>query len=447
MKSEYEHSLLLLLSFSVKLLAMISYQQARDRVASKVRELVRAPATESVPLRQALGRVLAQEIRSDRDYPPFDRSIRDGYAVRAADTRPGARLRCIGEIRAGEAPSFTVSAGTCVQIMTGAPLPEGADAVVMVEHTAREGDIVEVDRAVGSGQHVVRRGSEQKAGGTILAAGTRFGFAELAVAAQVGAAHPLVTRKPRVAILTTGDEVVDFVRTPGPFQIRNSNSVSIAAQVALLSAEPVILGNATDSLDDLREKISTGLEADALILSGGVSMGKYDLVEPVLREFGADFVFDAVAIRPGKPVVFAICKGKPFATQGEPCDAQKTQGEPFETQGKPVFGLPGNPVSTMVTFDLFVQPAIQILSGTESGPLPLVEATLTSALCEKPGLAHFLPATLSWSGDTPQVAPVNWQGSGDVAAMAHANCLLVVPPDRETIEAGERVHILPRRVY
>ena len=402
---------------------MISYQQARDKVASKVRQLVGSVATESVALRQALGRVLAQEIRSDRDYPPFDRSIRDGYAIRAEDTRPGARLRCIGEIRAGEAPSFTVTAGTCVQIMTGAPLPQGADAVVMVEHTSRDGGSVQVDRVVGPGQHVVRRGSEQKADGAILAAGTRFGFAELAVAAQVGVANPVVTRKPRIAVLTTGDEVVDFASTPGPFQIRNSNSVSLSAQVSLCSAEPVLLGNATDSLDDLREKISAGLGADMLILSGGVSMGKYDLVEPVLREFGAEFIFDAVAIRPGKPVVFAVCKGKP------------------------IFGLPGNPVSTMVTFDLFVRPAIEILSGAQPSPLPLVEATLTSALSEKPGLAHFLPAILSWSGDTPQVAPVKWQGSGDVVAMAHANCLLVVPAERERIEAGERVRVLPRGIW
>ena len=409
---------------------MISYQQARERVASKVRELRGAVATESVPLRQALGRVLAQEIRSDRDYPPFDRSIRDGYAVRAADTHANAELRCIGELRAGDSPSISATAGTCVQIMTGAPLPEGADAVVMVEHTSREGDNVKLDRAVGPGQHVVRRGSEQKAGGTILAAGTRFGFAELAVAAQVGAANPVVTRKPRIAILTTGDEVVDFASTPGPFQIRNSNSVSIAAQVALLGADPVILGNATDSLQDLREKISAGLQADALVLSGGVSMGKYDLVEPVLREFGAEFIFDAVAIRPGKPVVFAICK----------------HSSP-DAQGKPIFGLPGNPVSTMVTFDLFVSPGIEILSGAKPSPLPLLEATLISALAEKPGLAHFLPAILSWSGDTPRVAPLKWQGSGDVVAMAHANCLMLVPPDRETIEAGERVRILPRRVY
>jgi len=327
---------------------MISYLEAREKVIARVHAMGRAAETDTVPLREAAGRVLAREIVSDREYPPFDRSIRDGYAVRAADTRLGARLRCLGEIKAGDAPSIPVVAGTCVQIMTGAPLPEGADAVVMVEHTTRQedrqtalqGDTVQLDRAVKSGQHVVRRGTEQAAGLTVLAAGTRMGFAEIAAAAQVGAVILAVTRKPRVAILTTGDEVVDFAEPPGPFQIRNSNSVSLAAQVSLLVAESVILGNAKDSLDELRAKISTGLAADMLILSGGVSMGKYDLVEPVLRELGAELVFDAVAIRPGKPVVFAMCKGTP------------------------VFGLPGNPVSTMVTFELFVRPAIDLLSGT-----------------------------------------------------------------------------------
>jgi molybdopterin molybdotransferase len=290
----------------------------------------------------------------------------------------------------------------------------------MIEHTSREGDSVKLDRAVKNWQHVVRRGSEQAAGGMVLAAGTRIGFAEIAAAAQVGTAHPVVTRKPRVAVLSTGDEVVDFASTPGPFQIRNSNSVSLGAQIALLGGEAVILGNAKDSLDELRSKISAGLEADTLILSGGVSMGKYDLVEPVLREFGAEIIFDAVAIRPGKPVVFAICKGKA------------------------VFGLPGNPVSTMVTFDLFVQPAVDILAGAEARPLAVMEAILDSPLAEKPGLTHFLPARVTWRAEKARVSPVAWQGSGDVVAMAHANCLMVVPAERERIEAGEVVHVLVR---
>ena len=431
---------------------MLSFQQARDLVISRVTSLARESQTESVQLLQARGRVLAQDILADRDYPPFNRSIRDGYAVRSSDSQPGATLRCIGELKAGDTPGVVVEPGSCVQIMTGAPLPPGADAVIMVEHTQRSADDVTLDRAVQPGQHVVSRGSEQAAGKLVLAKAARLGFAQLAAAAQVGAASLLVYRKPRIAILSTGDEVVNFSAVPGPFQIRNSNSVSLAAQVETLHAEPLLLGNANDTHEDLRAKISHGLTADALILSGGVSAGKYDLVEPVLRELGAEFVFDAVAIRPGKPVVFAIC------------------------QGKPVFGLPGNPVSTMVTFDLFVRPAIEILSGTQPAPLPLFDAVITSRLTEKPGLTHFLPAHLECGSPAaalpalahptthpqersskevlsnaaeaklgfPEVTPLSWQGSGDIIAMSRANCLLVVPPDRENIDPGERVQVLPR---
>jgi len=397
---------------------VLSYQQARELVSLRLAAIA-CEQTESVPHLLALNRILAQNILADRDYPPFDRSIRDGYALRAADTHSGATLRCIGELKAGDTPTVHVKPGTCIQIMTGAALPPGADSVMMVEHTQREEEAVTLNRAVSPGQHVVPRGSELTSGKTVLTAGTRLGFAQLAAAAQVGAANLTVYRKPRVAILSTGDEVVDFTATPGPFQIRNSNSVSLLAQVALGGGDPVLLGNAKDTHDSLRARIASGLQADALVLSGGVSAGKYDLVEPVLREFDAQVVFDAVAIRPGKPVVFAIC------------------------QGKPVFGLPGNPVSTMVTFELFVRPAIEILSGTAPPPLPFIEATLTQRLSEKSGLTHFLPARAEY-GEHVSVTPLPWQGSGDIAAMARANCLLVVPAERENIEAGERVNILPR---
>jgi molybdopterin molybdotransferase len=221
--------------------------------------------------------------------------------------------------------------------------------------------------------------------------------------------------------LSTGDEVVPVEEAPGPFQIRNSNSVSLAAQVRIAGGEPVVLGNAADRVEDLGEKIERGLKEDALVLSGGVSMGKYDLVEKVLKVMGAEFYFDAVAIRPGKPAVFGIC------------------------QGKPVFGLPGNPVSTMVTFELFVAPAIDLLGGAEARALPLTEARLGEALNEKPGLTHFLPAQVEWHGGTPEVKALKWQGSGDIAALANANCFLVVPADRDKIAAGERVSVLLRK--
>jgi molybdopterin molybdotransferase len=408
---------------------MLTYEQARRTVIDHVKTKPSPRATANISLWDALGYVLAQEITADRDYPPFDRSTRDGYAVRAADATAGATLRCTGEIKAGDTVSAPLAPGTCIQIMTGAAVPPGADAVVMIEHTQRSGDGVRdgardnvcFDRQTRSGQNLVPRGTEAKSGQTVLTPGARLGYAELALAAQVGQTELRCATKPRVAILSTGDEIVLVDELPGPFQIRNSNSVSLAAQVRLAGGEPVLLGNAADRIEDLRAKIGRGLKEDVLVLSGGVSMGKYDLVETVLKDLGAEFYFDAVAIRPGKPAVFAHC------------------GETF------VFGLPGNPVSTMVTFELFVVPALDLLSGAEARNLPLLEARLGEALHEKPGLTHFLPARVEWQGTTPEVKALPWQGSGDIATLAKANCFLVVPPDREDIATGESVSVLLRK--
>jgi molybdopterin molybdotransferase len=310
-------------------------------------------------------------------------------------------------------------------------VPAGADAVVMIEHTTREADEVAFTREARPGQNIVLRRSEGRSGQFAVPAGARLGYAELAAAAQVGAAELLCAMRPRVAILSTGDEIVAVAETPGPFQIRNSNAISLAAQVRAAGADSQILGNAADRESDLRAKISQGLQHDALILTGGVSMGKYDLVEKVLRDMGAAFFFDAVAIRPGKPTVFATCAGKP------------------------IFGLPGNPVSTMVTFEIFVVPAIDILGGATPRPLPLVQAILAEDLNEKPGMTHFLPAKIAWPAP-PEVAErreippghvraLHWQSSGDIAAMAQANCLLVVPAETEHVPAGTAVSILLRQ--
>lgn len=400
---------------------MLTYEQARNKVIEQVGKMKGARATASVSVWDALGLVLAQEVKTDREYPPFDRSTRDGYAVRSREIFLGAALKCAGEIKAGDTVREALAAGTCVQIMTGAAVPAGADAVVMIEYTRREGDLVRFERGAQRGQNIVPRGSEARAGQTILTAGTRLGFAELSLAAQVGVVQLQCAKRPRIAILSTGDEVVLIDQQPGEFQIRNSNSVSLAAQVRIAGGEPVVLGNAADRVEDLAEKIERGLKEDALVLTGGVSMGKYDLVESVLKALGAEFFFDAVAIRPGKPAVFAVC------------------------QGKPVFGLPGNPVSTMVTFELFVAPAIDLLSGAEGHPLPLVEARLAEALNERPGLAHFLPARVEWCGAVPEVRALKWQGSGDITALANANCFLVVPIDTEKILTGETVSVLLRK--
>jgi molybdopterin molybdotransferase len=400
---------------------MLTFEQARAKVIEQIGKMKGPRACSSVSVWDALGLVLAEEVKTDREYPPFDRSTRDGYAVRSKEVAPGAQLKCVGEIKAGDTVRESLGARPCVQIMTGAAVPVGADAVVMIEHTQRDGDVVRFERRALPRQNIVPRGSEAAAGQTILRPGMRLGFAELALAAQVGAVQLQCAKRSRVAILSTGDEVVLMDQLPGDFQIRNSNSVSLAAQVRIAGGEPVVLGNAADRVEDLGEKIVSGLKEDALVLTGGVSMGKYDLVESVLKAMGAEFFFDAVAIRPGKPAVFGIC------------------------QGKPVFGLPGNPVSTMVTFELFVTPAIDLLSGAQARPLPLVEARLGEALNERPGLTHFLPARIEWRGTTPEVKALNWQGSGDIAALANANCFLVAPADREKISAGENVSVLLRK--
>jgi molybdopterin molybdotransferase len=400
---------------------MLTYEQARQKVIEKLTGKKGPHATEQVRVGDALGLVLAQEVKTDREYPPFNRATRDGYAVRAADAKAGATLKCTGEIKAGDCITKELWAETCVQIMTGAAVPSGADAVVMIEHTKRDGDEVRFERDAVTGQNFVPRGSEARAGLTILMPGTRLGYAELASAAQVGAAELKCASKPRVAILSTGDEIVPVDSIPGQFQIRNSNSVSLAAQVRLAGGTPVLLGNAMDREDDLASKIRRGLQEDLLVLSGGVSMGKYDLVEKVLKETETEFYFDAVAIRPGKPAVFGKC------------------GEKF------VFGLPGNPVSTMVTFELFVAPAVDLLSGSDARALPIVEARLGEALNEKRGVTHFLPGRMEGNGADREVKVLKWHGSGDVSTLARANCFVVVPMDRERIEVGERVEVMVRR--
>jgi molybdopterin molybdotransferase len=399
---------------------MLTFLEARNLVIAQSREQLGSRPTVSLPISDALGFVLAEEIRSDRAYPPFNRSTRDGYALRSTEATAGASLRCVGEIKAGDAADAAIAPGTCVQIMTGAALPPGADAVVMIEFTSRSQDVVSFSRATQPGQNFVPRGCEARAGDTALPTGLRLGFAELAVAAQVGRSTLNCHEKPRVAILSTGDEVVPLTETPGPFHIRNSNSISLAAQIRLAGGDPVPLGNALDRVDDLGGKIEQGLGEDVLVLSGGVSLGKYDLVEAVLNGLGAEFYFDAVAIRPGKPALFGRCRNTL------------------------IFGLPGNPVSTMVTFQLFVIPALDILGGAEPRPVPLLEATLAVSLQEKSGLTHFLPARLTWQNSHPHVRALPWQGSGDISTLAQANCFLVVAADRHNIPAGEKVPVLPR---
>jgi molybdopterin molybdotransferase len=386
-----------------------SFEQARECV---LREVVPLGDTEQVSLLDSAGRVLAEPIHADRDYPPFARSARDGFAVRSADL-PG-KLRVIGEVRAGEVFRGSLGRGEAIEIMTGAPLPPDADQIVMVEHTTRDGDYVSIDRPPKPGDNFNPRGVEAACGSQVLAPGARIGFTEVALLAMVGQQCVSVYRQPRVAILPTGDEIVDS--DPREFQIRNSNAWSLAVQVRRAGGIAEMLPIARDNYESTRELIERGLQSDVLLLSGGVSAGKYDIVERVLADLGAKFFFDRVLIQPGQPLVFGSAKGKFF------------------------FGLPGNPASTMVTFELFARAAIEKMNGAASAPLPLLRAKLTREFRHKTGLTRFLPAHLS--DDGTKITPESWQGSGDVAALARANAFLVADADRESWNAGDDIRVL-----
>ncbi|MBA3915086.1 MAG: molybdopterin molybdotransferase MoeA [Acidobacteriales bacterium] len=400
----------------------LSFEEARHLVETHAAGL-HSRGKELIPLLSSPGRILGETITADRDFPPFPRATRDGFAVRASDLAVlPASLRIIAEIKAGAQldPTLQVRDGEAVAIMTGAAVPPGSDAVVMVEYTRTEQDRVEVRKSVAFGDNVVPQGAEAKRGDVLLSPGLRVDYPAIAVAASVGRERLLVARKPVIAVLATGDEIVDLSVLPGPHQIRNSNSFSLASQILSAGGEPLILPVAPDKSDRLRELIQDGFEADLLLLSGGVSMGKYDLVEQVLAELDAEFFFTGVEIQPGRPLVFGKAGSKYF------------------------FGLPGNPISTMVTFELFVRPVLQALAGAQPSKLIFTSAQLRSPVKTKTGLKRFLPALLSGEFECARVELLPWQGSGDIAALVRANCFLVVPPDRDEIPAGEWVPVVLR---
>jgi molybdopterin molybdotransferase len=407
--------------------SILSFEQARHVVEEHAARL-RPRGKELVELLESAGRVLAELVLADRNFPPFPRATRDGYAVRAADLAElPAKLHVTGEIKAGAAANKIgkVESGQAAAIMTGAPAPSGSDAVVMVEYTSRTGDQVEITKGISPGDNIVPVGAEAKRGERLLFPGMRLDHAAIAVAASVGRSRLLVYAKPRVAVLATGNELVDIDAPLAPNQIRNSNTYSLGAQIQAAGGEPVLLPIAPDEPERLRELIADGFESDLLLLSGGVSMGKYDLVEQVLAELQAEFFFTGAQIQPGRPVVFGRVPSKALAPDGVTY----------------FFGLPGNPVSTMVTFDLFARPLLEALAGAPSGKLVFLHAKLKSEIKIKPGLKRFLPAILSGEFEGAQVELVPWQGSGDVAATARANCYIVIPPDRDRIAAGEWVPV------
>lgn len=400
---------------------VLSYQQAADLVrlhAGKLR--ASTPAAEQAPLLAASRRVLAQPLVADRDQPPFPRSTRDGFACRAAELA-ASPLRVIGLLRAGEPwTGGTLPPGSAVEIMTGAAVPPGADCVVMIEHVHLADGSVRLaqPRPLSPGENVVPPGAEAASGHVIAPAGRRVAIPEVAAAAACGYASLLVFARPRVAILATGDELVDVSQTPLPHQIRNSNSYSLAAQTLAAGGSPKIFPVVPDDLNATRRSLASAAEMDLILLSGGVSMGKFDFVEQALLAQQAEFFFTGARIQPGKPVIFGKLPGPYF------------------------FGLPGNPVSTIVTFALFVAPLLHALGGeTEASPR-FVLARLQQDLRVRPGLTRFLPARLEGDAAGTCVRPVAWQGSGDLAAVTQAGSFVVVPESSECLREGDIVSVL-----
>jgi molybdopterin molybdotransferase len=395
----------------------LEFDEARNIVIDAVRSLPAARRTETLPLDLAHGRILAQDVLADRDYPALDRSLRDGFAIHSKDV-PGT-LRVAGEVRAGDRRLGPLAAGHALEIMTGAPLPPGADAVVMVEHTNRiDADEVRMEQPAESGQFINRRGAEAQAGSRLIPAGTRLDASHVATLAMTGYTVVSVFAPPSVAILATGDEIVELDERPAPHQIRNSNSFMLAALIRKAGGAPEILPVAGDTKEALLPLLQRGLEHDLLIASGGVSAGKYDLVKPALRELGVAFRFERVRVQPGQPTAFGI------------------------GGNKPVFGLPGNPGSTLITFQLFARPALELLAGLSDPPLPLLSARFEEPFRHKPGLTRFLPARLSSDGET--LRHISWQGSSDIPALAKANAFLVADHDREHWHTGDAIRVMEK---
>jgi molybdenum cofactor synthesis domain-containing protein len=377
-------------------------------------------ASESVDLSSSVGRVLAEDILADTDLPPFDRSQMDGYAVIAADTENApVKLKIAGESAAGKGWHHTLRGGEAVRIMTGAPVPTGADAVQKVEVTNEAGEYVEVLEPTEKGRFIVVKGAEIKKGETVIAAGEIVTENMVAVLAAFGYSTVKVATKPEVAILSTGREIVDIHRTPGTDQIRNSNSAMLRSFVEKCGASAATLPIAGDDVEDLKKKIVEALKnSDMLVMTGGVSVGKYDLTKAALLQLGAEIFFEKVRLKPGKPTVFA------------------------RLDDKRIFGLPGNPVSVAATFFLFVRRALLQMQGANMCGLREGTAVTTAKIKGAKERDTYLPASLSTNKKGKLLAkPVRWHGSSDFVGFARAEALVFVPAGR-TFAEGEAVDIL-----
>ena len=389
-----------------------------------VRDQTRTLPSETVSLARARGRYLAQDIVADSDLPPFDRSQMDGYAVLASDVQSvPAKLRIAGESAAGRGWHNEMKAGEAVRIMTGAPVPTGADSVQQVELTREldDGAQVEILEAVAPGRSIVKRGNEIKAGETVLSAGEQISAAMMAVLASFGYAEISVGRQPRVAVLATGSELVRVDQKPGKDQIRDSNNLTIGAYAKLAGATVEQLPLAGDDTNLLKRQIAEAADrSDIVITSGGVSVGVYDFTKPALRELGAEFFFERVALRPGKPTVFARLP-----------------------DGSLFFGLPGNPVSVSVTFNLFARTAMIAMQGAKDLALPQDWAVLARSVKGAAERESYLPAQLSTTEEGLLIAePLKWGGSSDFVGFVRASSLIIVPRDTGVVKAGTRVRIV-----
>ena len=403
---------------------MISVDEALERILAAMDERG-VLGTEIVALADAAGRILREVVTADRDMPPFTRSAMDGYALRADDTRSApVTLEVIEQIPAGYDPARTVGPGQASKIMTGAQLPAGADAVQMVEKTtAADADRVVVLATVAPGEHVRSKGEEIVRGSVLVEQGRRLGAIDIGLLATVGRPFVKVSLRPRVSILPTGDELVPVDVEPSGSRIRESNGHTLAPLVKRAGGIPDLYDIARDTLADLESKISRALTAsDIVLLSGGVSMGDYDLVGKALAASGCRPIFDRVAIQPGKPLFFGRA-----GSDGE----------------VPVFGLPGNPVSTVVDFLIFVRPAIRRMMGETTWLDPVVEGRLAGPIKRRAGRQAYLPAVIGFAHGEMTLTPIHSTGSADMVAIYRADALAIIPAQAEDLEAGVRVRALP----
>src|SRR6266540_796040 len=394
----------------------LSVDEALQRVLARIEPL----APTEVGLLDALGGVLAEDATADRDVPPFRNSAMDGYAVRGADvTRDGVRLRVVGEVAAGSLPERAVGAGEAIRIMTGAPMPEGSDTVVRVEDTDNGASVVTISKATPKGVAVRQAGEDLRRGEVVLVRGTLLRHAEIGVLASIGRAKVNVVRRPNIAVLSTGDELVDIDEEPGPGKIRDANRYSLAAAVRATGCAAFELGIARDSADDLRHALGNAAFGDLVVTSGGVSVGDHDHVKPVVDAMG-QMDFWSIALRPGRPLAFGELRTKRGAV--------------------PIFGLPGNPVSALLTFELFVRPALLKMSGRSQLHRPRIQARLLDRIEKPSGLRTFARGIYDAAAGT--VRSTGPQGSGILRSMSLANALIDLPEAAGAAQAGETVTVV-----